>query len=66
MHSFDYEAVITGDGEVVCLDCFVGNPEHDETVSPIFAESTWKSYPVCSYCLEEQTYVGLLNDGGTP
>jgi len=62
MNCTDYEAVITVDGEAVCLDCLKGDPESDEFY-PIFADSEWDSYPVCAYCGEVFDYVSLTPEG---
>ena len=62
MKSYDYEAV-TYDHEVFCLDCLEekGVSFEDSEVLPIFADSEWTFYPICSVCGREHDYVSLIS-----
>ena len=60
MLAFDFEAC-TYDGAVYCVSCLPdGVDEDSEGVSPIFADSEWETYPVCSHCGEVHEYVNLI------
>jgi hypothetical protein len=58
MKSFDYDAVVTEDGEICCVECA---PKGDH--SPIFADSEWDHYPVCEQCGAVHDYVSLTEEG---
>jgi len=58
MYSYDYEAVVY-EGEVFCNECCPVSLL-DLTVTPIFADSEWKYYPVCVNCDKEHTYVNII------
>ena len=50
---FAYDLVVTDDGRMICEDCAaeVGiDTWNDESVSPVFADSDWDSYPTCDVC----------------
>jgi len=61
MKSYDYEAVIY-DGEIFCRDCL---PEQvlEKDYEPIFADSEWDYFPVCSQCNFLHDYVNLTEEG---
>lgn len=64
MKAYDYEAVAI-DGAVYCVGCVGRDTDFDDpdAFSPIFADSEWDSYPVCSACGERHTYVSLTDEG---
>jgi hypothetical protein len=63
MKSFDYEAVVYED-EVYCVGCLPeGVGVDDEGVSPIFADSEWDYYPICTVCCEPHKYMNLTAEG---
>lgn len=62
MKAFDFEAV-TYDGAVYCIEHCPVPVTNDSEVYPIFADSEWDHYPVCSQCHEKHTYVNLTDEG---
>lgn len=63
MKAYDYEAV-TYDGDVYCLGCLpAGVTDGTDGVSPIFADSEWDDYPVCTACGAVHDYVSLTDYG---
>lgn len=63
MHAFDYEAVVY-EGEIYCTGCLPeGVSVESDEVSPIFADSEWDYYPICSVCGETHTYMNLTAEG---
>lgn len=67
MKSFDYDAVVC-DGEIYCVGCEPESYELDENgenenLHPVFADSEWDYYPVCSACGYKHEYVSLTSDG---
>lgn len=63
MHCSDFYAV-TYDGEVYCNECLPdGVSIDDEEVFPVFADSEWDFYPVCSECFAVHDYIQLTTDG---
>ena len=57
MYSYDYEAVLYY-GEIFCNECCPVSLL-DKNVTPIYAYSEWKCYPICSNCDKEHIYVNL-------
>jgi len=57
MKSYDFEAVVY-EGEIYCREC---SPVATNEADPIFADSEWDSYPVCSVCSYVHDYVSLLS-----
>lgn len=65
MNAYDYEAVVV-EGEIYCVGCageYDDKAVADDYVSPIFADSEWDSYPVCTACHAEHDYVNLTDEG---
>ena len=63
MKSYDFLAVVV-DCDVLCVGCLPDDVSvNDEDVHPIFADSEWDSYPVCSECGREHDYVSLTTYG---
>jgi hypothetical protein len=59
MKSYEYNACVFK-GEILCNECLHLDVKTEE-VQPIFADSEWDSYPVCSKCGEVHDYVVLLD-----
>ena len=64
MHACYFDAV-TYEGAAYCVGCLSPDTDvdNDPEVNPIFADSEWDSYPVCSACGREHDYVNLTTDG---
>lgn len=61
MQAFSFEAVVY-DCEVYCEDCLPdGVDVNGDDVSPIFADSTWDTPPVCTMCGAEHDYMNVLS-----
>jgi len=63
MKSYDFDAVVYN-SEIYCIECLPeGVTEDSEEVMPIFADSEWDLYPVCTVCHEIHDYVNLTIEG---
>lgn len=60
MKAYEYEAVIFND-EIFCLECLPVETS-ENNYCPIFADSEWNTYPICSECGTEHDYVNLISD----
>ncbi len=58
MKSYDYYGY-TFEADAYCLGCLPVS-FNEEGVMPIFADSEWDYYPVCSICGKELDYVQLI------
>lgn len=58
MKAYDYEAMVHDD-DVYCIGCLPAGVSMDEA-HPIFADSEWDIYPICSECGYEHDYVNLI------
>lgn len=59
MRTCDFDAVYF-EGECYCNECLPDNMDtNEEEVSPIFAESSCSTYPVCIKCGYVHTYMDL-------
>lgn len=63
MKSFDYEAVVTPDGDVYCTTCLPSDVREPDC-SPIFADSEVDagSEPVCNNCGHKHDYMNVLDN----
>jgi hypothetical protein len=60
MNASDYEAVGYR-SEIYCIDCLPSGVDiQGEDVTPVFADSEWNYYPVCTMCGCEHDYVVLI------
>ena len=62
MKSYDFDAVVY-DGEIYCIGCLPKIfPINRDDVHPIFADSEWGYYPVCTRCGKEHDYMSLIEE----